>query len=103
MIAAATAADVEGLEMNLGTGREISIGDLVALVMNLAGRRVPIASDALRLRPAKSEVDRLLADNSMAQQRTGWKPEVTLEDGLSRTMAWISEHLDRFRPGVYEV
>jgi dTDP-glucose 4,6-dehydratase len=104
---AAEMPGVEGQVFNLGTGREVWIGDLVEMIFNLATERgVParptLVTDPERLRPGKSEVMRLLSDNSRARAALDWQPQVTLEEGLRETMAWIGEHLDQYRPGVYE-
>ena len=99
---AETAAAV-GEVINIGTGREISIGDLAKKVIELAGRRVKIQTDRKRLRPGKSEVYRLLADTSKARRILKWQPEFTLEEGLKRTMSWIRKNLSQFRPDVYHV
>ena len=71
------------------------IGDLAALLMDITGRQVPIVSKDERLRPGKSEVERLLSDNSLVQSLTGWRPEVPLREGLSRTVAWFSDERNR--------
>ena len=92
-----------GHTINLGTGREISIGKLVELIMEVTGRQVEIELDPERLRPEGSEVDRLLADNRLATELLGWRPEVSLADGLTRTAEWMSRHLDLYRPDVYHV
>jgi dTDP-glucose 4,6-dehydratase len=92
-----------GQVINLGTGQEISVGDLVDTIVRLVGRRVEVTFDATRLRPDRSEVERLLADNSKARQLLGWAPEVSLEDGLTRTIQWISEHASLYRPREYAV
>lgn len=96
-LSAAHADAAVGHVINLGTGREISIGDLAALVMKLMGRSVPIMSDAGRERPSSSEVERLCADASQAKALLGWQPTLTLEEGLTRTVTWIERNLDRFR------
>ncbi len=54
------------------------------------------------MRPQKSEVMRLLSDNRKAREHLGWTPQIDLETGLERTIAWISDHLDRYRIGIYE-
>jgi dTDP-glucose 4,6-dehydratase len=102
LLAAATPAAV-GHAINLGSGREISIGDLVKLIGELCGRELEIESDSDRMRPGKSEVERLLADNRKALAMLGWKPEISLEEGLRISIAWISANLDRYRPGKYVV
>lgn len=94
---------VVGMTINLGSGREISIGDLARTIMEMTGSAATIKSDERRLRPEASEVDRLLADNSLARSLLGWRPQVTLEDGLARTIDWIRQNPERFRPGTYVV
>jgi len=99
---AAQAEGVEGKTFNLGTGREIRIGDLAQLVAERISRPVQVVVESERLRPEKSEVQRLLSDNSFARKLLGWQPEVSLEQGLESTIAWVSSHLDLYRPGRYE-
>ena len=71
--------------LNLGTGREVSVGDLVSLLIKVSGKDAEIVQDPARIRPEGSEVMRLLADNSRVRELTGWEPAVSLEDGLART------------------
>ncbi len=99
---AAETSGVEGEVFNLGTGQEISIGDLAHKVIARVGRKVRVVEDRRRLRPEASEVLRLVSDNSLAVQRLGWKPSVTLEEGLDRTIAWVRENLHRYKVGMYE-
>ena len=101
-ILAAEAEQVEGQVFNLGTGQETSIGDLARKIIRMVGKPVEIMLDPERLRPEPSEVLRLLSDNSLARQRLGWGPEVTLDEGLDQTIAWIRDHLDLYRVGTYE-
>lgn len=102
-LAAATASGAVGRTINLGSGREISIGELAAVIAGLAGRIVRIESEAERLRPEGSEVERLLSDNSLAKSLLGWSPSLTLEDGLKRTLAWVQANLGHYRPGTYGI
>jgi dTDP-glucose 4,6-dehydratase len=94
---------VEGETFNLGTGVEVRIGDLAQQIIDLVGRPVSIHLDPERLRPEKSEVQRLLSDNRRAFERLGWRPRVELHHGLAETIAWIRLHLSRYRPGVYSI
>ncbi|MDQ3306703.1 MAG: SDR family NAD(P)-dependent oxidoreductase [Actinomycetota bacterium] len=89
--------------VNIGSGREISIGDLVTLLVELTGSHARIVTDPDRLRPPDSEVERLLCDNSRAREWMGWTPEVSLEDGLARTSAWVAEHRHQLETGGYAV
>jgi NAD dependent epimerase/dehydratase len=83
-----------GEVVNVGSGREISIGELVELLFEVTGVRKPLVTEESRLRPEKSEVQRLLCDNSRAREWTGWQPEVPLEEGLKRTAEWVADNLD---------
>lgn len=100
---AAMAPRAVGKTVNLGSGREISIGDLARLIASMTGRDIRIETQSQRLRPEKSEVGRLIADNSLAGELLDWKPAVSLEDGLEQTIGWMREHLERYRPDVYAV
>ncbi len=92
-----------GQAINLGSGREISIGDLAQMIIRLVGRDITIETEQQRIRPDQSEVSRLLADNTLARELLGWEPVVTLEAGLQRTIDWLRDHLSRYRPGVYRL
>jgi len=100
---AATAPEAIGRTINLGSGKEISINDLAELIAQLTGAEIELESDDARVRPEKSEVERLLADNSLANELLGWTPEVDLKTGLQQTIDWLRENLDKYRPGVYVV
>ncbi len=93
---------VEGETINLGTGSEVSIGQLAEMVFEIVGKPLQIEQDPTRLRPAKSEVLRLLSDNSLAKRRLNWQPRVSLRQGLEETVAWVSSHLDLFQPDRYQ-
>jgi NAD dependent epimerase/dehydratase len=102
-VLAATAADAVGQTINLGAGSEIKIGDLVQLIARLMDKPVQLETAAERQRPEASEVERLLADNTLARELLGWEPKITLEEGLQRTIDWMRQHLERYRPGVYSL
>jgi dTDP-glucose 4,6-dehydratase len=102
-LAAAVAPEALGKTFNLGSGREISVGDLAQLIIQLTGSQAQILCDEQRIRPEQSEVNRLLADNTRARQFLGWEPRVSLEEGLERTIAWMRDNLERYRPHVYTV
>ena len=82
-----------GHVVNIGSGREISIGDLVHLLVRTTGSSADVVVDPDRVRPAGSEVDRLLCDNTRAREWAGWTPQVPLEEGLRRTSEWVKENL----------
>ena len=84
MMRCAEAEGVEGEVINLGTGIEISIGELAERVLRQLGKELPVALDQDRLRPADSEVERLVAGTAKAKRLLGWEPEVDLDEGLRR-------------------
>ena len=100
---AAAAPKADGGTFNLGSGREISVGDLAKLIGKLVGSPVNIATDADRLRPAGSEVERLLADNTKARDVLGWSSKVSLEEGLAKTIEWFRTNQGLYRAGIYTV
>ena len=102
-LCAAIAKDVQGSTFNLGTGVEVSIGDLSERIIRQVGSKAQIELDPARLRPQKSEVRRLLSDNSLARERLNWEPSVNLDEGLDKTIAWIKKNINNYRVGTYEL
>ncbi|MFF1398045.1 GDP-mannose 4,6-dehydratase [Streptomyces sp. NPDC058287] len=92
-----------GEAVNLGTGREISVGDLATALIAASGRDAKVVVDPARLRPSGSEVERLLSDNARAREWAGWQPEVPLEEGLKRTSQWVAENIALFATDRYQV
>jgi len=86
-----------GRDVNVGNGREISVGDLAAKLIEITGADARIVTDEVRLRPGKSEVERLLASNELVAELTGWAPQVSLDEGLRRTVEWFSDENNRAR------
>ncbi len=99
---AALTDGVEGEVFNLGTGSEVSVGELAERVLRILGRNQPIVQEDQRKRPEKSEVMRLLSDNTKARERLGWSPQVGLDEGLSKVIEWIQGHMGFFSPGQYQ-
>ena len=102
-IKAAESPKAVGEVINLGTGREISIGELAATILKSLGKDLPIVTENERVRPEGSEVERLCADPNKARELLGWEPKHSLEEGLSRTIEWIRENNERYRLGVYTI
>lgn len=104
-IRAAECEAATGEVVNLGTGREISVGDLAVMIGRMMGKEVRIGSAEERLRPEKSEVERLLADPSKMERVTGWRPAHSLETGLKATIDWFTqpENLALYRAGTYMI
>ena len=93
-----------GQVINIGSGREISIGDLATLILELVGRReIPVTCDDKRLRFSSSEVQRLCADNREAHDTLGWCPSNTLEQGLVSTIEWIRNNISSYQLGTYAI
>lgn len=90
-----------GRAVNIGRGDDITIGGLVELIGRRLGRELKVEAEDRRVRPAASEVERLLAGTALAQSLWGWKPSYSLEQGLDETIAWVEKNLHRFRVGEY--
>jgi len=88
---------------NLGTGQEISIGDLAEKIIELTEKEVEIIEDTQRIRPEKSEVERLLSNAEKAKKTTGWEPKYMLEEGLKETIDWIQDNLHHYKPEIYNI
>ena len=99
----ASAPEAVGQVINVGSGREISVGDLAALILQMTGSRSQIIADDTRVRPANSEVERLLCDAGKARDLLKWAPRYTLEQGLERTIEWFRLHLSRYKANIYNV
>ncbi len=92
-----------GQVINVGSGREISIGDLARLIVQLVGSSSEVVEDSQRIRPAASEVERLLCGHAKARELLGWTPRVGLEEGLQRSIDWFRGHLDRYKTDIYNI
>ncbi|MFZ6019266.1 MAG: GDP-mannose 4,6-dehydratase, partial [Chloroflexota bacterium] len=99
---AAETSGIEGMVLNLGTGQEIRIANLAQLIIQKIDPSVKLVIDPDRLRPQKSEVYRLIADNSLAGSVLDWQPMVTLDKGIDITIDWIKDHLSLYQVGRYE-
>ena len=99
----ASSPAVVGQVTNVGTGQETSIGQLARRILELSQSCADIETDEQRLRPALSEVERLVCDNGKAKALLGWAPKISLEDGLQRTIDWMRRHVDRYKPRRYNV
>jgi dTDP-glucose 4,6-dehydratase len=103
IVACAEASSALGEVVNLGTGIDISVGELVERVCRLVGKDVEVAVDEERVRPRDSEVERLIADPTKARRLFGWEASVDFDEGLRRTLEWISGTLDAYKPTLYNV
>lgn len=92
-----------GQEINIATGREVSMKQTLETIASLMGADVQWVTDPERLRPAGSEVFRLLGGNTRITSLTDWRPQVTLEEGLRRTIDWFTagDNLNKYKPLIY--
>lgn len=92
-----------GQEINIATQREISIGELAEELIRQIAPDAKIVCDAQRVRPEKSEVERLLGCNEKIKALTDWRPQYTFEEGLAETIAFFRENLDKYKADIYNV
>ena len=92
-----------GQVVNIGSGKEISIGDLVELIKGIAGSEFVMEQEETRVRPEGSEVERLVCDNRRAFELTGWTPKYTLAEGLRETVDWFKQNLHLYKPEMYNL
>ncbi|MDE2291164.1 MAG: GDP-mannose 4,6-dehydratase [Elusimicrobia bacterium] len=102
-LAVAASKAAVGQVVNVGSGRGVSIGETARMMMRLSGRRAAVSEDHARLRPERSEVMRLVCGNAKARRLAGWRPRVSLEQGLVRTLEYVRAHLADYKAGHYNV
>lgn len=102
-IALAQAEGIEGRDINIASGTEISMADTLATIARIMGREVDFVVDPERLRPSKSEVRRLCGDNRLITGLTDWRPQVSLEEGLRATAEWFvnPENIRKYKTEIY--
>lgn len=102
-IAIAESEKTIGEEINIATQQEISIGELAREIISQINPSARIVCDEQRLRPEKSEVNRLLGSNEKIGRLTGWKQQYTFAEGIAETIAWMREHMEAYKPDIYNV
>jgi NAD dependent epimerase/dehydratase len=90
-----------GRAVNIGRGDDLTIGELVERIGSRLGKAITVELDESRVRPAKSEVGRLLAGATLAKELFGWEPRFSLDEGLDHTIAWVRENIGMFRIEQY--
>ena len=90
-----------GEVINIGSNFEISIGDLANKIISLIGKNAEIVTDPVRVRPQDSEVERLWCDNTKAKRLLGWEPKTSLDEGIKKTIDWISNNTNLYKPELY--
>lgn len=99
----ASSAKTIGEVINVGSGYEISIREVVEKVGRILNKNIKIKSDKKRIRPEKSEVRRLLADNTKARKLVGWRPQISIEEGLVKTIDWMKSQISKVKSGEYNL
>ncbi len=104
-IALAKCDKAVGEVVNIASGNEISIRELADLILEIIGSEKRVVTEKSRMRPRKSEVERLLGSNAKIRRLTGWKPKHSLKQGLEKTVEWFKrkENLKLYKPGIYNV
>lgn len=102
-LALAEAKGLYGEVVNIGSGTEISIGELAKLIASLMKAKIRVVKDGSRVRRKGSEVERLLCDNRKMIASTDWRPQHTLENGLKETIAWVKKNQKLNKAAIYNV
>ncbi|TDP26389.1 NAD-dependent 4,6-dehydratase LegB [Halanaerobium congolense] len=102
-IALAESEKTVGEITNICSNTEISMQEIVDTIVRLIGKEVNIVKDKERVRPDKSEVDRLYGDNSKIKRITNWESEYNLEAGLKETISWFEDNLEFYKPDIYNI
>ena len=104
-LAIASCEEAIGKEINIATGRDVSMKETLELIAEIMGRDVKFIVDPARIRPEKSEVMRLQGDSTLLRKLTGWKPAHTLRQGLELTVEWFTTpgRLSQYKPDIYNV
>lgn len=92
-----------GQEINIATQKEISIGQLAGELIQQINPKANIICDEQRLRPGKSEVNRLLGSNKKIMELTNWKPQYSFEQGLAETIQFLKENMDKYKVNIYNL
>jgi nucleoside-diphosphate-sugar epimerase len=102
-VRAAGAREALGQVFNVGQGKGVSVGELTQTILRLLEVDKEIVCDSQRIRPPNSEVMQLICDHTRASEVLGWRPEVSLVDGLSQTIDWFRAHRSSYKPQIYNV
>jgi len=92
-----------GKLINIGSGEGITIGDLANKIIKLTGRNIKIKTQKERIRPEKSEVNKLICNKNYAKELLGWKPNYSLDAGLKETIDFIEKNLEEYKPNIYNI
>ena len=102
-IAIAESDKTIGEEINIATQKEISIGELATEIIHQINPSAQIVCEEQRLRPEKSEVNRLLGCNKKIKQLTSWEPRYSLQQGIEETIVWLKDNIERYKTDIYVI
>jgi NAD dependent epimerase/dehydratase len=102
-IAFAECGKTVGEVVNLGSNREVSIRELIQIVSTCLNKKIKIIKERKRVRPEKSEVERLFSDSRKAKTLFSWNPKLDIEEGIRRTISWIEKNIDRYKEEIYNI
>jgi NAD dependent epimerase/dehydratase len=102
-IAFAQCEKTVGEVVNLGSNREVSISELIDVVSTCLNRKIRVTEEKKRVRPEKSEVERLFSDSRKAKALFGWNPKIDIEEGIRKTISWMEKNIDRYKEEIYNI
>ena len=102
-IKSAEADEINGETINIGSANGISIGELAEKLRKMMKKEVTIESEQKRIRPSKSEVNKLICNNQKAKEMIGWQPKISLDEGLEKTVNWFRANLKEYKGELYNI
>ena len=102
-IAFAECKKTVGEVANLGSNREVSISELIEVVSSCLNKKIRVIKEKKRVRPEKSEVERLFSDSRKAKALFGWNPKIDIEEGIRNTISWMEKNIDRYKEQIYNI
>lgn len=95
--------ETAGEVINIGNGKGTTIKELICLITELTGRKIPISKDVARIRPPNSEVMKLICANEKAKRLLKWSPAYSLQEGLKETIRYIKDNLEKYKSEIYNL
>jgi NAD dependent epimerase/dehydratase len=102
-IAFAECERAAGEVVNLGSSGEVSVGQLIDLISTHLNKKIRIVRERKRIRPQKSEVERLFSDSRKARTLFGWNPKIDIEKGIKKTVSWMERNIDKYKQEIYNI
>jgi NAD dependent epimerase/dehydratase len=102
-IAFAECEKTAGELVNLGSNREVSISELIEMVSACLNKKIKVLKEKKRIRPEKSEVERLFSDSRKAKALFGWNPKIEIEEGIRKTISWIEKNIEKYKQEIYNI